>query len=79
MNKKDIYEEKALQYSERYGITTYKVIGNKMIQNQNYYNNEFIGKWIKKPCTYQRTVNLDTMETTSKKLQRLQKNGWNNV
>lgn len=31
MNKKDIYEEKALQYSERYGITTYKVIGNKMI------------------------------------------------
>lgn len=31
MNKKDIYEEKALQYSERYGITTYKVISNKMI------------------------------------------------
>lgn len=79
MIMKEIYKQRALEYAEKYGIITYKVIGNKMIYNVNFYNSEFIGKWVRKPCTMQRTVNLDTMEVTSKQLQRLQKNGWDNV
>ena len=80
MNKKDYYNNKALGYAEHYGILTYRVKGNLMIYNQNYNNTEFVGnKCVKNPCTYQRTINLDTGEETSKKLHRLQKDGWNNV
>ena len=51
-----------------------------MIYNQNRRNKEFIGgKWVENPCTYQRTINLDNGEESSKRLQRLQKNGWDNV
>ncbi len=71
------YDEIALAYAEKYCIILYKVKGRYMIYNQNYYNSEFIGKWIRKPCTYQRTVNLDTMEVTSRQLQRINKDGWN--
>lgn len=75
-----IYEQRALEYVERYGIITYKLKGKYIIYNQNYNNKECIGgKWKLNPCTYQRTVDLDTLEVTSKKLQRLQKNGWDNV
>ena len=74
------YDALALSYAEHYGILTYKVSGNLMIYNQNYQNNEFIGgRWQANPYTYQRTVNLDTMEVTTKKLQRMNKNGWDNV
>ena len=76
---KEVYEQRALEYAEKYGVVTYKVVGNKMIYNVNFYNSEFIGKWVRKPCTVQRAVNLDTMEVTSKQLKRLQKNGWDNV
>lgn len=77
---KQVYEQKALQYAEHYGIITYKVTGNTMIYNQNYRNSECInGKWRDNPCTYQRRINLDTMETTTIKLKRLNKNGWDNV
>ena len=79
MAKKEIYEQKALDYANKYGIITYKVVGNKMIYNVNFYNSEFKGKWVRHPCTVQRTVNLDTFEVTSKQLQRVQKNGWNNI
>lgn len=80
MNKKDYYNNKALGYAEHYGILTYRIKDNLMIYNQNYNNTEFVGnKWVKNPCTYQRTINLDTGEETSKKLHRLQKDGWNNV
>jgi hypothetical protein len=80
MTKREYYEQKALEYAEHYGILTYSIKGNLMIYNQNYNNNEFIGgKWTKNPCTYQRTINLDTGEESSKRLQRLQKNGWDNV
>ena len=79
MIMKEIYKQRALEYAEKYGIITYKVIGNKMIYNVNFYNSEFIGKGVRKPCTVQIAVNLDTMEVTSKQLKRLQKNGWDNV
>lgn len=73
------YEDLALQYAEKYGIISYKVKGKFMIYNQNYYNGEYLGKWVRKPCTYQRKVNLETGETVTKKLGRLVKDGWNNV
>lgn len=79
MNKVD-YNNKALQYAEHYGIITYRVKGKYMIYNQNYNNSEFVnGKWTKNPCTYQRTINLETGEESSRKLGRMQKNGWDNV
>lgn len=76
----DLYAQRALEYSERYGIVTYKVVNNKMSFNQNYNNSECIGGvWKRNPCTYRRTVNLDTLEVKTEKLQRLQKNGWDNI
>lgn len=76
----DLYAQRALEYSEHYGIVTYKVVNNKMTFNQNYNNSEFIGgAWRRNPSTYRRTVNLDTFEVKTEKLQRLQKNGWDNV
>lgn len=80
MNKKEYYEQKALEYAEYYGILTYKVKGSFMIYNQNRRNKEFLGgKWVENPCTYQIKVNLDTMQTTVLQLRRLQKDGWDNV
>lgn len=73
------YEELATRYAEQYGIIVYKVKGKYMIYNQNYYNSEYLGKWVRKPCTMQRTVNLDTFEVQSRQLQKLQPNGWHNV
>lgn len=74
----DLYAQRALEYSEHYGIVTY--VNNKMTFNQNYNNSEFIrGAWRRNPSTYRRTVNLDTFEVKTEKLQRLQKNGWDNV
>ncbi len=80
MDSNDTYTNKALQYAERYGIITYKVKGKYMIYNQNYSNSEFMGgKWVSKPCTYQTVVDLETGNESRNKLQRLQKNGWDNV
>lgn len=76
----DLYAQRALEYSEHYGIVTYKVVNNKMTYNQNYNNSECIGGvWKRNPSTYRRIVNLDTLEVKTEKLQRLQKNGWDNV
>ena len=76
----DFYHYKATMYVEKYGIVSYKIIDKHIVYNQNYYNKEFIkGKWINRPCTYQRIVDLDTGKTESKQLKRLQKDGWNNV
>lgn len=76
----DYYTSKALLYAESYGIVSYKVKGNLLIYNQNYSNKECIGgSWVENPCTYQRTVDLDSGEVITKKLQRLQKDGWDNV
>lgn len=74
------YNNLALLHAEKYGIITYKVKNFYMIYNQNYYNKEFFnGKWTSKPCTYQRIVDLRTNTIQSKKLKRLQKDGWDNV
>ena len=75
----DFYTQKALEYAEKYGIITYKVDGKYLIYNQNYNANEFKGKWTRKPHTMQRRVDLDTMAVESRKLDRVQKNGWDNV
>lgn len=80
MNKKEYYNNKALEYAEHYGILTYSIKGNLMIYNQNRRNTEFLGgKWVENPCTYQIKVNLDTMQTAALKLKRLRKDGWDNV
>lgn len=80
MSDCNYYESKALIYAEEYGIISYKVKDNIMIYNQNYSEDEFIrGKWTSKPCTYQRLLNLDSGNTDTRKLQRLQKDGWDNV
>jgi RimJ/RimL family protein N-acetyltransferase len=80
MKKQELYNEKAIKYAERYGIVTYRLKGKYLIYNQNYKNTEFIdGKWRDNHCTYQRTVDLETLQETSKKLERLQRNGWDNV
>lgn len=73
------YEKLASIYAEKFGIVSYRVKGKYMIYNQNYNNSEYLGKWVRNPCTYQRKVNLDTGEVESKKLQRVQKDGWYNV
>lgn len=65
---REVYEQRGLEYVEKYGVITYKVIGNKMI-----YNSEFSSKQVRKPCTMQRIVNLDTMGVKSKQLHRFQK------
>lgn len=73
------YQDKALMYAERYGIIDYRVEGKYIIWNQNYTNSEFMGgKWMNKPFTIQAKVNLDNYKMQSRKLQKLQRNGWNN-
>lgn len=74
MASKQDYESAAVFYAEKWGILSYKVKGNKMIFNQNYKEDCF-GHC----ATYQRIFNLDTKVTETKKLQRLQKDGWQNV
>ena len=68
------YELKAQFYAEKWGILSYRVKGNLMIYNQNYREDCF-GNY----ATFQRIVNLDTNTTTTKKLQKRFKDGWNNV
>jgi ribosomal protein L16 Arg81 hydroxylase len=80
MTKQELYNEKALRYAEEHGIITYRVKGNRLIYNQNYKNTQFInGKWRDNPCTYQRVINLDNGQESSRRLSRIQKDGWNNV
>lgn len=56
-------ENKALLYSERYGITDYKVRNNIMTYYE--YHKDMVGE---KPNKYRYDVNLNTMETKVKKL-----------
>lgn len=82
MSDCNYYESKALLYAEEYGILSYKVKGNIMIYNQNYNEGGEVfvnGRWILRACTYQRLLNLDSGNTETKKLKRLQKDGWDNV
>ena len=51
------YEEKAIEYSEKYGIVDYEVDQNKMIYYSNY------PKYLAEPRrTYKVVVNLDTQK-----------------
>ena len=68
------YEERAIQWAERYGIVEYRVQGNKMIYVQTY------GGGYEKPYTMKSTINLDTMTTESRvKLRRMSRKGYYNV
>lgn len=82
-NKEDrtvSYDDRAVQYAEKYGIITYKVDGKFLIFNRNVHDKNFIsGKWVDKPYTIQTKVDLDTYEYIQKKLMKLQKNGWDNA
>lgn len=74
------YMSLATRYAEKYGIITFRVKKNLMIYNVNVRNTEYLGgKWVSKPYTVQRIVNLDTGKVSSVRLQRLQKNGWDNA
>lgn len=64
------YMSLATRYAEKYGIITFRV--NVTLSTQG-------GKWVSKPYTVQRTVNLDTRKVSSVRLQRLQKNDWDNA
>lgn len=76
----EFYEKRARRYAEYYGIINYKVRGNIMIFNQNYGQKEVAsGTWVGKPVTYRREVELYTYNVRSTKLDRLQRNGWDNV
>ena len=52
------YNQKAIEYAERYGIIKYKVTKNEMVYREE----------IKREGIYKATVNLDTMKETRKKL-----------
>ena len=56
--EEDSYEDKALRYAEKYGITDYKVDGNIM----TYYEFHKDSVHDKKPTKYEYKINLDTME-----------------
>jgi hypothetical protein len=71
---KAYYDERAVQWAERYGILEYKVQGNKMFYVQTY------GTRYEKPYTVKSTINLDTMTTESRvKLSRINRKGYYNV
>lgn len=65
-----IYEDKALLYCEKYGIIEYRVKKNLLIYNVSY------PAYLCNPhYTIQHTINLDTMQHTSKQLARYDAKG----
>ena len=68
------YEEKALQFVERFGIVQYKVKGHFLIYNQSYPATVY-----EPHRTYQHTVDLDTMKDTVKQLKRFDAKGYYNT
>ena len=68
------YSELALAYAEQYGIITYKVVGHNMIYNKTYR------AYLNQPAyTIQHTVDLRTGMSTTKKLGRVMRDGYDNV
>jgi len=57
--EEDSYEDKALRYAEKYGITDYKVDGNTMTYHE--FHKDSVHD--KKPTKYEYKVNLDTMKS----------------
>lgn len=69
----NIYEQRALEYAERYGIIDYKVQNNLMIYKVSY------PAYLSQPhYTVKRTVNLDTGEVKSEMMKRYSKEGEHN-
>ena len=64
------YEQLALQYAEKYGISEYRLKGCKMI-----YNVSFPDYLYQKRYTVQHTVDLRTMTETIRKLSRYCRDG----
>ena len=64
------YQVKATLYCEQYGIIQYRVKGNLLIYNVSY------PAYLNQPhYTIQHTINLDTMQHTSKQLARYDAKG----
>ena len=59
------YDQRALRYAERYGIVTYRIRGNEMTYTETF-NVE--------GCTYDVSVNLDTMREKRTKRKKKRKN-----
>lgn len=65
-----IYEQRALQWCERYGITEYKLNKNLLTYNVSY------PAYLSNPhYTIKHTVNLDTMQETTQQLKRYDPKG----
>ena len=73
MSRECIYSQRALQYSEKYGIIEYRIKGNLMIYNVSYP--AYLGN---PHYTIQHTINLDDMSHTSKQLKRYDARGVHN-
>lgn len=71
MTIKELYEQKALLFSERYGICSYKINGCRMVYYENYHY-PYEGN-----ITYKHIVDLRTMEETAIELKRYYKNAVN--
>ena len=65
-----IYEQKAIQWCERYGIVEYKLNKNLLVYNVSYP--AYLGN---PHYTIKHTVNLDTMQETTQQLKRYDHKG----
>lgn len=73
MSSKEKYNQRALEYAERYGIINYRVEGNNMIFNISY------PAYLSNPrYTIQHKVNLDTGVDTVRSLKRFDPKGLQN-
>lgn len=65
-----IYEQRAIQWCERYGIVEYKLNKNLLVYNVSYP--AYLGS---PHYTIKHTVNLDTMQETTQQLKRYDPKG----
>lgn len=65
-----IYEQRAIQWCERYGIVEYKLKKNLLIYNVSYP--AYLGN---SHYTIKHIVNLDTMQETTQQLKRYDPKG----
>lgn len=65
-----IYEQRAVQWCERYGIVEYKLNKNLLVYNVSYP--AYLGN---PHYTIKHTVNLDTMQETTQQLKRYDPKG----
>lgn len=65
-----IYEQRAIQWCERYGIVEYKLNKNLLVYNVSYP--AYLGN---PHYTIKHTINLDTMHETTQQLKRYDPKG----